>query len=426
MKSLCRKSLISVAIAALFSASLVYGNDSVTSSNGNGLYRFESEARAVLAEAGADSSRDPKLSVDATGSLKMLAVYGEQGQQRLGFTSSPDGGDSFAALMQITQKEARVHSHGENSPSVAFGFPYVYALWEQSMPEGGTELVFARANARSGVADKPVRVTDKAAPSTNGFSSMGAAPNGDIYVVWLDGRRKQAGTFSVYLAKSTDKGATFGKNVLVSDGVCPCCRTTLAFGNKGEVYVTWRHVFENDFRDMVVATSTNGGETFSAPVRVAEDGWQVNVCPHTGPAMGVKGNRLYIAWHSEGNGTNPGIRVSWSDDGGKSFTRPAVISKDVLDTSHPAISISEDGRMVIVFQGRDRAEKDGWGPVRPFLAEIDQKGIISPPVLVPGSHKSISYPAVVAGTLGRVFVAWTEQGEKGNQVMLVRGRRSTP
>lgn len=410
---------------ALLSASLVYGGDSGTGNNGSATYKFEPEARAVLAQAGAESSRDPKLSIDVTNSVKMLAVYGEAGQQRLGFTSSPDGGDSFAPLMQITQKDARVHSHGENSPSVAFGFPYVYALWEQSMPEGGTELVFARTHTRSGAADKPVRVTDKAAPSTNGFSSMAAAPNGDIYVVWLDGRRKQAGTFSVYLARSTDKGATFGKNVLISDGVCPCCRTTLAFGNKGEVFVTWRHVFENDFRDMVLATSTDNGATFAAPVRVAEDGWQVNICPHTGPTMGVKGNRLYIAWHSEGDGKNPGIRVSWSDDGGKSFARPVVISKDVLDTSHPAISVSEDGRVVIVFQGRDRTEKEGWGPVRPFLVEIDQKGVISPPVLVPGNRKSISYPAVVAGTLGRVVVAWTEAGEKGNQVMLVRGRRST-
>jgi hypothetical protein len=35
----------------------------------------------------------------------------------------------------------------------------------------------------------------------------------------------------------------------------------------------------------------------------------------------------------------------------------------------------------------------------------------------------VQFPAVVAGTVGRVFVAWTEATDKGVQVMLSRGRK---
>jgi hypothetical protein len=67
------------------------------------------------------------------------------------------------------------------------------------------------------------------------------------------------------LAKSQDGGQSFGKNLQVAANVCPCCRPRVETGNHGEVFVTWRHVFEGNIRDMVVATSRDGGQTFARP-----------------------------------------------------------------------------------------------------------------------------------------------------------------
>lgn len=61
--------------------------------------------------------------------------------------------------------------------------------------------------------------------------------------------------------------------------------------------------------------------------------------------------------------------------------------------------------------------------MRAFLAEIYDNGAVSPPSAIPGSRKTAQYPAVVAGTVGRVFVAWTEATDRGAQVMLSRGRK---
>jgi hypothetical protein len=389
-------------------------------------FAFESEPRAALAENGAGVSRHAKLALRTT-NLYMLSVYGaEKGQSQLGLAVSGDWGDSFEPIVPISEPGAMVSSHGENSPSLAINGIEFYALWEQNNSAGGTDLMFGRSLRFGRKFDKPVRVTDKEAPSQNGFSFLAVAPNGDLYAVWLDGRDPQhtaPGSSHVYLAKSTDKGATWSKNIPVANNVCPCCRPFVAFGSNSEVFVAWRNVDANDVRDMMLSVSTDHGASFGKPVLMANDNWKISGCPHTGPQLVVKGKRLYAAWHSDGDGSNAGIRVAWSDDNGGTFSKPVIASGAVNDTNHPSLSLSEDGRLLLVFQGRDPAEKEGWGPVRAYLAEVYDNGAVSALSVIPGSRKTAQFPAVVAGTVGRVFVAWTEATDKGPQVMLSRGRK---
>ncbi len=387
---------------------------------------FESEPRAVMAGNGAAVSRHAKLAL-RTSNLYMLMVYGaESGQSQLGLAASSDWGDSFEPIVPISEPGATVSSHGENSPSLAINGIEFYALWEQNAPSGETDLMFARSLRFGRKFDKPVRVTDKTTPGGAAFSFLAVAPNGDLYAAWLDFRDPQhtaPGAAHVYLAKSTDKGATWSKNIPVANNVCPCCRPAIAFGADGEVFVAWRNVDARDVRDMMIAVSTDHGATFGKPLLMANDNWRISGCPHTGPQLVVKGKRLYAAWHSEGDGSNAGVRVVWSDDSGKTFSKPVIASGPINDTNHPSLSLSEDGRLLLVFQGREPAEKEGWGPVRAFLVEVFDNGEVSAPSAIPGGKKTAQFPVVAAGTVGRAFVAWTEATDKGMQVMLSRGRK---
>lgn len=385
---------------------------------------FESEARPVLAEVGV--SRHAKLAL-RTSSLYMLTVYGaDKNQSQLGLTVSSDWGDSFEPIVPVSEPGAVVSSHGENSPSLAINGIEFYALWEQNTPTGGTDLMFSRSLRFGRKFDKPIRVTDKTAQSSNAFSTLVVAPNGDLYAAWLDGRDPKntaPGTSHVYLTKSTDKGANWSPNMAVANNVCPCCRPAIAFGANGEVFVAWRNVDAGDMRDMMIAVSNDKGASFGKPVLMANDQWKISGCPHTGPQLVQKGKRLYAAWHSDGDSSNAGIRVVWTDDAGKTFSKPVIASTGINDTNHPALSLSEDNRLLLAFQGREAAEKDGWGPVRGFVAEVYDNGTVSAPQVIPGSRKTVQFPAIVAGTVGRVFVAWTEATDKGVQVMLSRARK---
>jgi hypothetical protein len=272
---------------------------------------------------------------------------------------------------------------------------------------------------------------EKDKPSFNGYGSIGVAPNGDVYVVWLDGRDPQppvsgsmdpTGAYSVYIARSNNHGASFGRNVRIAFGACPCCRPTLAFGTHGEVFVAWRRVFSGDFRDMVVATSRDQGKTFMPSVRIAHDHWKLSGCPDSGPSLVVDGNRLYAAWMSEGD-HKPGIRLAYSDDGAQTFTKPIIASGNVLYPNHPSLSVDDNGTVLVAFQGRDPAKEKGWSALAPYLVEVNHSNVPTQPFKVPGNQGSASYPVVLAGGAGRIEVAWTETTDTGSRVVLSRGRR---
>ena len=390
-------------------------------------YRFEPNSRAILEPLQIESSKHPKVALRAAGRLFVLGVYTEDKVSRLGLFSSSNGGDSFAPPVPLTEPGASVSSHGENSPSVLFGNAReMYVLWEQETEGEDTDLMFASSLDLCHRFDPPFPVTDKEVPSRNGFSSLSVAPNGDIYASWLDDRGLEGtGGTSVYMAKSTDLGESFGRNIRVAQKVCDCCRPPVAFGNEGEVFVSWRHIFPGSIRDMVVATSRDGGETFDPPVRVAEDNWEIKGCPHSGPSLLQVGDRLYIAWFTGGGDAEPGIRLSWSDDGGASFAPPVYVSSGIVYANHPVLSQAFDGRVLLLFEGRAVSQEDEWGPVTAYVAEISDAGQVEEPTAVPGNGVSITYPVLAGDNQKGIFVVWTEpNGKGGSQIVMARGRKS--
>jgi len=413
-----------LALAALLAGFAFAGPKAEQPAN---LYSFEAEPSAALARYG-QPSRDPNISLRASGAVYIAAVVGGHSGARFALSSSSDGGGSFAPPMTISPKGARVSCHGENSPPFLWGRGIeTYALWEESTGEGiGTRLVASVSPAFGREWMPPVVVTDKDEPSTNAFSSLALAPNGHLFAAWLDGRdpdKGAPGTSAVYVARSTDGGKTWGENQAVAHNVCPCCRPTLAF-TAGAAHVIWRHVYPGNLRDMAVASSRDGGQTWEAPVRIAKDGWKINGCPHAGAVTAVHDGRLWVSWYSDGDGSNPGVRLAYSDDGARTFSEPSLVSGEILDANHPDLSVADDGRLLLVFQGRDPDQSAGWSPAAPYLVEIDEDRRVSRPQRVPGTEKSIAYPRVAGGTLGRVFIAWTEKDAEGeSQVRLSRGRR---
>jgi len=180
--------------------------------------------------------------------------------------------------------------------------------------------------------------------ATLGFPTIAASHKGSVYVAWLDERDhpQPEGSSSVYLTRSTDRGATFSPNLKIAPAACPCCRPQLYVASNGEIYLAWRKVFNGDVQDMVIARSNDGGKMFSQPVRVAVDNWVLHACPDVGPAIAVNDGVLYVAWYSG----------------------------DVLDTNHPRLSVSEDGRVLLVFQGRPLHDTTTWRSNQVYLLEI--------------------------------------------------------
>ena len=117
------------------------------------------------------------------------------------------------------------------------------------------------------------------------------------------------------------------------------------------------------------------------------------------------------AWLTGASPTLSGVRMTWTDDAGKTWAAPVLASQRVLDANYPAMSAAEDGRVEMVFQGRNPEKEKGWAPTTAFVVEIAKDGALSTPMEIPGIVSAASRPTVYATSNGRVFVGWTEMKE---------------
>lgn len=78
--------------------------------------------------------------------------------------------------------------------------------------------------------------------------------------------------------------------------------------------------------DLFLARSSDGGQTFGAPVRVHADRWAIEGCPTAGPAVAAGADgRVHVAWYTGADG-QMGLWHAVSSDGGKTFADPTPLA----------------------------------------------------------------------------------------------------
>jgi len=367
----------------------------------------------------------PRVIAQGSSAQLILRPSGELGLLYVGSGSTPqtryltsmDGGDTFAPSSWSAVDESTPNVHGESVPQLRIGSRgKLFAAWHG---QGDIQVAGLDHGPMSGAA---VRVTESsrsqdAQPTAIPYFAMAVGPDEVVYVAWLDTRDRDQnppGTMSIYVARSDDRGKTFGPHVRAVAGVCPCCRPALAPGENGDVWLVWRHVLDGA-RDIAMSRSTDRAQTWSPLSRVATDDWRIDGCPHSGPDISVSGSELEVTWYTAANGVERVLRTR-STGGGASFEPPRVVSGEVLDPNHPSLA-SVGGRPWVVFQGRDPDERSGWGGMRAWWSDSG-----SAPQPFPSLGGSVGYPRLYTGSTGRVFALWTESTDTEDHVVMLRGR----
>lgn len=377
---------------------------------------FETKPRSV------SSGRDPMISVRASGAVSLLKVETND----LWLQTSTDGGDSFESRVRVNDVAGEVSSHHESSPQLQVRTRgEFYVLWQTRRSGGdGSALRFSRSVNWGETFSPAIDVDGSQAAPSQSFYTMNVSPTGVIYVAWLDGRdrgRGKAGTSAVYLARSNDKGLSFEAPVRVSLDSCPCCRPSISFSGERKVHVAWRRVIGDNIRDIFVSTSEDAGTTWKDSVRVAEDNWKINGCPHSGAALAALSNTLFVSWATVRDG-RADLYVASSRDGGTTFSPRIKVAENVLDPNHPYMLAAGD-KIALVFQGRDEGRQQGWGPLNIYYREIGVDNGLSRLSRIGNAGNSAAYPTLAFEEPGRVFIAWTENAGEERRVVLARGRR---
>lgn len=227
--------------------------------------------------------------------------------------------------------------------------------WNMSQPYSDIYLAYssdngATFNMASGTSPAfPGRINDENVNHDLGNMPVPAvAPDGTVYVSWMDYNVWTGGTGTIYLDKSTDGGVTWGTDVAVATvylpplNLNPSADNTRAKGapvlkvspnNSSELYLVYAedpdktllpggsYLDGPDDADIHFIKSTDGGSTWTSPIKVNNDATSNDQIL---PWMDVKPNgTIDIAWYDRRNDpldSKWDVFVAKSTNSGASFS----------------------------------------------------------------------------------------------------------
>ena len=211
-------------------------------------------------------------------------------------------------------------------PDIALSEEGINVVWSQIDTVSRTTVVLlAKSTDGGNTFSEPIKVGNKSI--SQGSPTIAASKNA-VYVVWLEGTEYKLGTSNISLAKSTDGGNTFSEPIKVGNKSISQGSPTIA-ASKNAVYVVWLEGTEYKLgtSNISLAKSTDGGNTFSEPVHVTnvtnDSMWPFS---HT-PSLAIsEDNTLVVAWRDVGYVSQPEPYIVKSADGGNTFSEPVQMS----------------------------------------------------------------------------------------------------
>lgn len=164
-------------------------------------------------------------------------------------------------------------------------------------------------------------------------------PAGNVNITWRDFDLN--GSHVVRFVRSAGQNGNFAAPKSISDGLDP----QISADARGKIVLAWASGADIAFSD-----STDGGNTFSAPMNVA-------VAPNGssvfGPQLALPGvSSVAIAWgQGPVSGQGSDLRFSQSSDSGSTFSTPVNITKDQSAPSAVRMVTDPAGNILMVWSG---------------------------------------------------------------------------
>ena len=218
----------------------------------------------------------------------------------------------------------------------------MYVTWTEfdeyasTNPNDSSRILFSKSTDGGTTWSNPIRINKQSGNCVDSDSTVEGAvpaigPNGEIYVAW-------AGPDGLVFDRSTDQGATWLANDIAIDpmpggwdydvaGISRCnglpiTKCDVSGGpHNGTIYVNWtdqRNGLSNV--DVFLSKSTDGGNTWSNPLRVNDDTTQ-NAQFLTWMDIDQSTGYLYFVFYDRRNhsGNLTDVYLAVSKDGGNSF-----------------------------------------------------------------------------------------------------------
>jgi hypothetical protein len=351
------------------------------------------------------ATRAPAIAIDKSNHLYVTMSVatkppsaGTPGSQTF-FTISKDGGRTWNNLpFTRNLSKSRGEAYGPAIAVTKAGTTRAYIVYHDDS-RGDTQAYLVRSKKTTKFRS-PKNIT----PGDGGafYPRVALDSSEAVNVVWGD---TAGGGRKVVFIRSTDQGASFGNAIDISLSQGAAFDPEIAVDSTDAINIVWDDTTEG-VSSIMFCRSTDGGQTFSSPLRVSSlDGSATEA--HI--AIDAS-NRIHVVWVDR-VGEDRRILYSRSTDGGQSFSAPLDISDDEGEEfSKPYAAVFED-TVYIAYQ------KDSGRSRQVFLVRSSNAGLSfsdSEQVSRAGNQARAHSPAMAVDSEGRLHILWIDTTVVGN------------
>lgn len=294
---------------------------------------------------------------------------------------SENMGKTFSPAQQVMIPAEKISARNENRPKIAFDkFSGVYLSWATPREKKYTaDVRFSYSSDLGKTFSMPITVNTDNLLVGHSFNEMIVSDDGDISIVWLDGRfssqlKKQAKSSkgsALFLAKANIIKNSSGignkslsnkifSNQQLANETCVCCRLAMDTNTQGDLAIFWRHIYGDNIREFALLTlPKEKSENIATPYQISYDHWKINGCPHQGGGISIdEKNRYHLVWFNQGD-NGKGIFYASSENQGKTLSKAMLIGKQSAQASHPHIS-QQSNNVDIVWTEFNGTEHQLW------------------------------------------------------------------
>ena len=389
-------------------------------------------APTTIAQSMQAAQPAPNVTIGDDGKIYVLYQDTVNEETNIFLKTSTDNGKSFSTPVRVNLLDGNVALDGRVAPTIQLGDnDEVYVIWANSRHEPNMfmgnyrQLVFTQSFDDGKSFEPSIIIGAEELASGKYFQHMSIDSHGGIHMAWLDGPAKMNATGymekdesrdrGVRYVQSLDGGVTFDTTKLIDANACPCCNVQTAADGEGNVYISWRKVFgsgDTQVRDMVVATSTDGGKTFSGPVKIHDDGFKFKGCVHVGAPMAIDSTgTLHIVWYNGAPG-HQGMYYATSTDNGQNFSEPMpILTGDWVPPQRIYIAVDNDDIVWLTWE-----DATGLSANERTWRYGDTKAMIYTAQVIDGELFKFDNPInlsdgkspAIASSNGFVSIVWTE------------------
>lgn len=248
----------------------------------------------------------PQAMTDARGGVHLIYLKGDPKSPDVFYVQRAPGDANFSKPIRVNSVAGSAIAIGTiRGAQLALGRnDRVHVAWNgNNAVEGskhkGSPMWYARMND-AGNGFEPQRDLINFTGALDGGGSLAADKDGNVLVMWhgMAGAARDETGRAVYLARSTDDGKTFAREVRVNPrdtGVCGCCGLRAFADNAGNVFALYRAAGEKVNRDETLLVSRNHGQSFEV---VNEHRWKATTCPMSSAALTESKAGTIAAWET--------------------------------------------------------------------------------------------------------------------------------